>query len=134
MKKGLCVFLVLTLALTALCFPALAQEEDPFTWEQIDAGMETLSAWLEAEGWKAPTEGTLQYLPLYARYHAQTYLENGRGQGSGLDRADVLVLYAAFPEEAPQGAGTYVFWLIPDGSGGWQVDDWGRTAFPDLTA
>lgn len=27
MKKGLCVFLVLTLALTALCFPALAQEE-----------------------------------------------------------------------------------------------------------
>ena len=60
MKKGLCVFLVLTLALTALCFPALAQEEDPFTWEQIDAGMETLSAWLEAEGWKAPTEGTLK--------------------------------------------------------------------------
>ena len=53
----------------------------------------------------APTEGTLQYLPLYARYHAQTYLENGRGQGSGLDRADVLVLYAAFPEEAPQGGG-----------------------------
>lgn len=114
------------------CCAALAQEEDPFTWEQIDAGMETLSAWLEAEGWKAPTEGTLQYLPLYARYHAQTYLENGRGQGSGLDRADVLVLFAAFSADAPQGEGTYVFWLIPDGSGGWQVDDWGQTTFPDL--
>ena len=114
------------------CCAALAQEEDPFTWEQTDAGMDALRAWLEAEGWSAPTEGTLQYLPLYARYHAQTYLENGRGQGSGLDRADVLVLYAAFPEEAPQGAGTYVFWLIPDGSGGWQVDDWGQTTFPDL--
>lgn len=114
------------------CCAALAQEEDPFTWEQVDAGMDALGAWLEAEGWKAPTEGTLQYLPLYARYHAQTYLENGRGQGSGLDRADVLVLCAAFPEEAPQGAGTYVFWLIPDGSGGWQVDDWGQTTFPDL--
>ena len=111
---------------------ALAQEEDPFTWEQVDAGMDALSAWLEAEGWKAPTEGTLQYLPLYARYHAQTYLENGRGQGSGLERADVLVLFAALPADAPQGAGTYVFWLIPDGSGGWQVDDWGLTAFPDL--
>ena len=114
------------------CCAALAQEEDPFTWEQIDVGMETLSAWLEAEGWKAPTEGTLQYLPLYARYHAQTYLENGRGQGSGLDRADVLVLFAAFSADAPQGEGTYVFWLIPDGSGGWQVDDWGQTTFPDL--
>ena len=111
---------------------ALAQEEDPFTWEQVDAGMDALSAWLEAEGWKAPTEGTLQYLPLYARYHAQTYLENGRGQGSGLERADVLVLFAAFSADAPQGAGTYVFWLISDGSGGWQVDDWGLTAFPDL--
>ena len=114
------------------CCAALAQEEDPFTWEQIDAGMDALSAWLEAEGWKAPTEGTLQYLPLYARYHAQTYLENGRGQGSGLDRADVLVLCAAFSADAPQGEGTYVFWLIPDGSGGWQVDDWGQTTFPDL--
>ena len=114
------------------CCAALAQEEDPFTWEQIDAGMDALSAWLEAEGWKAPTEGTLQYLPLYARYHAQTYLENGRGQGSGLDRADVLVLFAAFSADAPQGEGTYVFWLIPDGSGGWQVDDWGQTTFPDL--
>ena len=114
------------------CCAALAQEEDPFTWEQVDAGMDALSAWLEAEGWKAPTEGTLQYLPLYARYHAQTYLENGRGQGSGLERADVLVLFAAFSADAPQGAGTYVFWLIPDGSGGWQVDDWGLTAFPDL--
>ena len=113
------------------CCAALAQEEDPFTWEQTDAGMDALRAWLEAEGWSAPTEGTLQYLPLYARYHAQTYLENGRGQGSGLGRADVLVLCAAFPD-APQGAGTYVFWLIPDGSGGWQVDDWGRTTFPDL--
>lgn len=114
------------------CCAALAQEEDPFTWEQTDAGMDALSAWLEAEGWKAPTEGTLQYLPLYARYHAQTYLENGRGQGSGLDRADVLVLFAAFSADAPQGEGTYVFWLIPDGSGGWQVDDWGQTTFPDL--
>ena len=114
------------------CCAALAQEEDPFTWEQIDAGMDALSAWLEAEGWKAPTEGTLQYLPLYARYHAQTYLENGRGQGSGLDRADVLVLFAAFSADAPQGEGTYVFWLIPDASGGWQVDDWGQTTFPDL--
>ena len=114
------------------CCAALAQEEDPLTWEQIDAGMDALSAWLEAEGWKAPTEGTLQYLPLYARYHAQTYLENGRGQGSGLDRADVLVLCAAFSADAPQGEGTYVFWLIPDGSGGWQVDDWGQTTFPDL--
>ena len=114
------------------CCAALAQEEDPFTWEQIDAGMETLSAWLEAEGWKAPTEGTLQYLPLYARYHAQTYLENGRGQGSGLDRADVLVLFAAFSADAPQGEGTYVFWLIPDGSGGWQGGDWGQTTLPDL--
>ena len=114
------------------CCAALAQEEDPFTWEQIDAGMDALSAWLEAEGWKAPTEGTLQYLPLYARYHAQTYLENGRGQGSGLDRADVLVLFAAFSADAPQGEGTYVFWLIPDSSGGWQVDDWGQTTFPDL--
>lgn len=113
------------------CCAALAQEEDPFTWEQTDAGMDALGAWLEAEGWSAPTEGTLQYLPLYARYHAQTYLENGRGQGSGLGRADVLVLCAAFPD-APQGAGTYVFWLIPDGSGGWQVDDWGQTTFPDL--
>lgn len=114
------------------CCAALAQEEDPFTWEQTDAGMDALSAWLEAEGWKAPTEGTLQYLPLYARYHAQTYLENGRGQGSGLDRADVLVLFAAFSADAPQGEGTYVFWLIPDASGGWQVDDWGQTTFPDL--
>ena len=114
------------------CCAAMSQEEDPFTWEQIDAGMDALSAWLEAEGWKAPTEGTLQYLPLYARYHAQTYLENGRGQGSGLDRADVLVLCAAFSADAPQGEGTYVFWLIPDGSGGWQVDDWGQTTFPDL--
>lgn len=114
------------------CCAALAQEEDPFTWEQIDAGMGALSAWLEAERWKAPTEGTLQYLPLYARYHAQTYLENGRGQGSGLDRADVLVLCAAFSADAPQGEGTYVFRLIPDGSGGWQVDDWGQTTFPDL--
>lgn len=114
------------------CCAALAQEEDPFTWEQIDAGMDALSAWLEAESWKAPTEGTLQYLPLYARYHAQTYLENGRGQGSGLDRADVLVLCAAFSADAPQGEGTYVFWLIPDGSGGWQVDDWGKTTFSDL--
>lgn len=114
------------------CCAALAQEEDPFTWEQIDAGMGAMSAWLEAESWKAPTEGTLQYLPLYARYHAQTYLENGRGQGSGLDRADVLVLCAAFSADAPQGEGTYVFWLIPDGSGGWQVDDWGKTTFPDL--
>ena len=114
------------------CCAALAQEEDPLTWEQIDAGMDALSAWLEAEGWKAPTEGTLQYLPLYARYHAQTYLENGRGQGSGLDRADVLVLFAAFSADAPQGEGTYVFWLIPDGSGGWQVDDWGQTTFPNL--
>lgn len=114
------------------CCAALAQEEDPFTWEQVDAGMDALGAWLEAEGWKAPTEGTLQYLPLYARYHAQTYLENGRGQGSGLDLADVLVLFAAFSADAPQGAGTYVFWLIPDGSGGWQVDDWGQTTFPDL--
>lgn len=114
------------------CCAALAQEEDPFTWEQIDAGMDALSAWLEAESWKAPTEGTLQYLPLYARYHAQTYLENGRGQGSGLDRADVLVLCAAFSADAPQGEGTYVFWLIPDGSGGWQVDDWGQTTFPNL--
>ena len=44
----------------------------------------------------------------------------------------MLVLFAALPADAPQGAGTYVFWLIPDGSGGWQVDDWGLTAFPDL--
>ena len=112
---------------------ALAQEEDPFTQEQVDAGISALRAWLEAEGWEAPLEGTPQYLPLYARYYAQTYLENGNGQNSGLGRADVLVLCAAFPD-APQGAGTYVFWLIPGGTGGWQVDDWGRTAFPDLTA
>lgn len=111
---------------------ALAQEEDPFTWEQVDAGMDALSAWLEGQGWGTPLEGSPQYLPLYARYHAQTYLENGRGQGSGLDRADVLVLFAAFSADAPQGEGTYVFWLIPDGSGGWQVDDWGQTTFPDL--
>ena len=113
------------------CCAALAQEEDPFTWEQTDAGMDALRAWLESEGWEAPLEGTPQYLPLYARYYAQTYLENGNGQNSGLGRADVLVLCAAFPD-APQGAGTYVFWLIPDGSGGWQVDDWGQTTFPDL--
>ena len=115
------------------CCSALAQEEDPFTQEQVDAGISALRAWLEAEGWEAPLEGTPQYLPLYARYYAQTYLENGNGQNSGLGRADVLVLCAAFPD-APQGAGTYVFWLIPGGTGGWQVDDWGRTAFPDLTA
>ena len=114
------------------CCAALAQEEDPFTWEQVDAGMDALGAWLEAEGWKAPTEGTLQYLPLYARYHAQTYLENGRGQGSGLTRAEVLVLLADLSETAPKGAGGYVFWLIPDGSGGWAVDDWGYSVFPDL--
>lgn len=111
---------------------ALAQEEDPFTWEQVDAGMDALSAWLEGQGWGTPLEGSPQYLPLYARYHVQTYLENGKGQGSGLDRADVLVLYADFSADAPQGEGTYVFWLIPDGSGGWQVDDWGQTTFPDL--
>lgn len=110
----------------------LAQEEDPFTWEQIDAGMDALSAWLEGQGWGTPLEGYPQYLPLYARYHAQTYLENGKGQGSGLGRTDVLVLCAEFSADAPQGEGTYVFWLIPDGTGGWQVDDWGRTAFPDL--
>lgn len=111
---------------------ALAREEDPFTQDQVDAGMDALSAWLEGQGWGTPLEGSPQYLPLYARYHAQTYLENGKGQGSGLDRADVLVLFAALPADAPQGAGTYVFWLIPDGSGGWQVDDWGETSFPDL--
>ena len=111
---------------------ALAQEEDPFTQEQVDAGMDALRAWLEGQGWGTPLEGSPQYLPLYARYHAQTYLENGKGQGGGLDRADVLVLFAALPADAPQGAGTYVFWLIPDGSGGWQVDDWGETSFPDL--
>lgn len=111
---------------------ALAQEEDPFTWEQVDAGMDALSAWLEGQGWGTPLEGSPQYLPLYARYHVQTYLENGKGQGSGLDRADVLVLYADFSADVPQGEGTYVFWLIPDGSGGWQVDDWGQTTFPDL--
>lgn len=110
----------------------LAQEEDPFTWEQIDAGMDALSAWLEGQGWGTPLEGYPQYLPLYARYHAQTYLENGKGQGRGLGRTDVLVLCADFSADAPQGEGTYVFWLIPDGTGGWQVDDWGRTAFPDL--
>ena len=114
------------------CCAALAQEEDPFTWEQIDAGMDALSAWLEGQGWGTPLEGSPQYLSLYARYHAQTYLENGNGQNSGLDRADVLVLFAAFSADAPQGEGTYVFWLIPDGTGGWQVDDWGRTTFPDL--
>lgn len=114
------------------CCAALAQEEDPFTWEQIDAGMDALSAWLEGQGWGTPLEGSPQYLSLYARYHAQTYLENGSGQNSGLDRADVLVLFAAFSADAPQGEGTYVFWLIPDGTGGWQVDDWGRTTFPDL--
>lgn len=107
-------------------------EKDPFTWEQIDAGMDALSAWLEGQGWGTPLEGYPQYLPLYARYHAQTYLENGKGQGSGLGRTDVLVLCAEFSADAPQGEGTYVFWLIPDGTGGWQVDDWGRTAFPDL--
>lgn len=110
----------------------LAQEEDPFTWEQIDAGMDALSAWLEGQGWGTPLEGYPQYLPLYARYHAQTYLENGKGQGHGLGRTDVLVLFADFSADVPQGEGTYVFWLIPDGAGGWQVDDWGRTAFPDL--
>lgn len=114
------------------CCAALAQEEDPFTQEQVDAGMDALSAWLEGQGWGTPLEGSPQYLPLYARYHAQTYLENGKGQGGGLDRADVLVLFAALPADAPQGAGTYVFWLIPDSSGGWQVDDWGETSFPDL--
>lgn len=114
------------------CCAALAREEDPFTWEQVDAGTAALRAWLEGQGWGTPLEGSPQYLPLYARYHAQTYLENGKGQGSGLDRADVLVLFAAFPADAPQGAGTCVFWLIPDGSGGWQVDDWGETSFPDL--
>ncbi|MGN8968835.1 M56 family metallopeptidase [Intestinimonas sp. HCP28S3_D6] len=110
----------------------LAQEEDPFTWEQIDAGMDALSAWLEGQGWGTPLEGYPQYLPLYARYHAQTYLENGKGQGHGLGRTDVLVLFADFSADVSQGEGTYVFWLIPDGAGGWQVDDWGRTAFPDL--
>ena len=105
--------------------------EDPFAQEQIDAGMDALRAWLEAVGWETPLEGSLRYMPNYARYHAQVYLESGNGQGSGLGRADVLVLYAAF-SDAPKGAGDYIFWLIPDGSGGWQVDDWGRTVFPDV--
>lgn len=112
----------------------LAQEEDPFTQEQVSAGMDVLSAWLEMQGWEEPVEDSLRYMPLYTRYYAQTYLENGRGQGSGLMRDDVLVLFAAFSADTPQGKGTYVFWLIPDGSGGWQVADWGQTAFPTLAA
>ena len=42
------------------------------------------------------------------------------------------VLLADLSETAPKGAGGYVFWLIPDGSGGWAVDDWGYSVFPDL--
>lgn len=107
----------------------LAAEEDPFTQEQLDAGMEALSAWLDREGWGEPLEGSLRYMPGYARYHAQLYLQDGNGRDSGLERADVLVLYATFTDDSPRGEGDYVFWLIPDGSGGWQVDDWGETIF-----
>ena len=110
----------------------LAAAEDPFTQEQLDAGMEALSAWFDREGWGEPLEGSLRYMPGYARYHAQLYLQNGKGQGSGLERADVLVLYAAFTADSPRGEGDYVFWLIPDGSGSWKVEDWGETIFAAL--
>lgn len=109
----------------------LAAEEDPFPPEQVEGGIADLSAWLEQEGWPTPAEPP-RYRPLYAGYYAQTYLENGNGQGSGLTRAEVLVLLADLSETAPKGAGGYVFWLIPDGSGGWAVDDWGYSVFPDL--
>lgn len=109
----------------------LAAAEDPFPPEQVEGGIADLSAWLEQEGWPTPAEPP-RYRPLYAGYYAQTYLENGNGQGSGLTRAEVLVLLADLSETAPKGAGGYVFWLIPDGSGGWAVDDWGYSVFPDL--
>lgn len=110
----------------------LAAAEDPFTQEQVDVGMDALGAWLEEEGWGEPVEGSLRYMPNLADYHAQVYLQNGKGRDSGLERSDVLVLYAAFPAGGPRGEGDFIFWLIPDGSGGWQVDDWGETSFPDL--
>ena len=109
----------------------LAAAEDPFPPEQVEGGIADLSAWLEQDGWPTPAEPP-RYRPLYAGYYAQTYLENGNGQGSGLTRAEVLVLLADLSETAPKGAGGYVFWLIPDGSGGWAVDDWGYSVFPDL--
>ena len=109
----------------------LAAAEDPFPPEQVEGGIADLSAWLEQEGWPTPAEPP-RYRPLYASYYAQTYLENGNGQGSGLTRAEVLVLLADLSETAPKGAGGYVFWLIPDGGGGWAVDDWGYSVFPDL--
>lgn len=110
----------------------LTAAEELFTQEKVDAGMDALRAWLEESGWGEPVEGSLRHMPSLASYHAQVYLQDGRGQDNGAERSDVLVLYADFSVDAPQGAGTYVFWLIPDGSGGWQVDDRGRIAFPDL--
>lgn len=110
----------------------LAAAEDPFTQEQVEAGMNALRVWLEEEGWGEPVEGSLRYMPNLADYHAQVYLQNGKGRDSGLERSDVLVLYAAFPTGAPRGEGDFIFWLIPDDAGGWQVDDWGETIFPDV--
>ena len=78
--------------------------------------MEALSAWFDREGWGEPLEGALRYMPATPAITPSSICKNGKGQGSGLERADVLVLYAAFTADSPRERGDYVFWLIPDGS------------------
>ena len=100
-----------------------AAAQSPFTQEALDAGMAALETYLAERDWPDWVEGSMRYDPLWARYFAETYLENGRGQGTDLGMEDVLVLFCSFQVEEDDG---YAFYLIPDGAGGWTVDDWGQ--------